>query len=94
MNSHRDSREQLIREASLTKEDLAEVTRCRGDYNRLGIAYQIGFVRLHNRFPTQQPLEIHQDLASQKLAILDYARRKGLFIDDPDDLPQAASQAG
>ena len=53
MNSHSNLREQLIREASLTKEDLAEVARCRGDNNRLGIAYQIGFVRLHSRFPTQ-----------------------------------------
>ena len=62
MNPHSDPREQLIREASLAKEDLAEGARCRGGYNRLGIAYQIGFVRLHNRFPRQQPLEIHQDL--------------------------------
>src|SRR3954470_22108693 len=52
------SRGQLIREASLTEADLAEVGKCRRDHNRLGFAYQVGFVRLFNRFPTQQPLEI------------------------------------
>jgi TnpA family transposase len=52
------SRGQMVREATLTKDDLAEVARCRRDHNRLGFAYQVGFVRLFNRFPAQQPLEI------------------------------------
>lgn len=52
------TRSQLVREASLTEADLAEVAQCRRDYNHLGFAYQIGFVRLFNRFPGQQPLEI------------------------------------
>lgn len=62
MNLHSYSRERLIREASLTKQDMAELAQCRGNYSRLGFAYQIGFVRLHNRFPTQQPFEMHQEL--------------------------------
>jgi Domain of unknown function (DUF4158) len=37
------SRGQMIREASLTEADLAEVGKCRRDHNRLGFAYQIGF---------------------------------------------------
>ncbi|MHC4535424.1 MAG: Tn3 family transposase, partial [Planctomycetota bacterium] len=41
---------------------MAQINQCRGDYNRLGFGYQIGFVRLLNRFPTQQPLEILNDL--------------------------------
>jgi len=48
----------MVREATLTKDDLAEVAKCRRDHNRLGFAYQVGFVRLFNRFPAQQPLEI------------------------------------
>jgi TnpA family transposase len=56
------SRTQMIREASLTEADRAEVARCRGDHNRLGFAYQVGFVRLFNRFPAQQPLEICDEL--------------------------------
>jgi hypothetical protein len=58
------SRGQLFREASLTEADLAEVARCRRDYNRLGFAYQIGFVRLFGRFPDQQPLEVCDELLS------------------------------
>jgi hypothetical protein len=40
------SRGQMIREASLTEADLVEIAKCRRDHNRLGFAYQIGFVRL------------------------------------------------
>ena len=56
------SRGQMVREATLTAADLAEVAKCRRDHNRLGFAYQIGFVRLFNRFPAQQPLEICDEL--------------------------------
>jgi TnpA family transposase len=58
------SRGQMIREASLTDADLAEVGKCRRDHNRLGFAYQIGFVRLFSRFPDQQPLEVCDELLS------------------------------
>ena len=58
------SRGQLVREASLTETDLVELTKCRRDYNRLGFAYQIGFIRLLSRFPAQQPLEICDELLS------------------------------
>jgi len=56
------SRGQLVREASLTEADLAEVAKCRRDHNRLGFAYQVGFVRLFHRFPAQQPLEVCDEL--------------------------------
>ena len=56
------SRGQMVREASLTEVDLVEVGKCRRDHNRLGFAYQIGFVRLFSRFPAQQPLEICDEL--------------------------------
>jgi TnpA family transposase len=52
----------MVREATLTEADLAEVDKCRRDHNRLAFAYQIGFVRLFSRFPTQQPLEICDEL--------------------------------
>jgi hypothetical protein len=41
---------------------MAQINQCRGDYNRLGFGYQIGFVRLLNRLPTQQPFEVLDDL--------------------------------
>src|SRR3954452_23703804 len=56
------SRRQMIREASLTEADLAQIAQCRRDHNRLGFAYQIDFVRLFSRFPDQQPLEICDEL--------------------------------
>ena len=56
------SRQQIIEQATLSKDDMYEVSKCRRDYNRLGFAYQIGFVRLRNRFPVQSPFEILDDL--------------------------------
>ena len=58
------TRSQLIRELSLTQTDLAKIARCRGDPQRLGFAYQLGFVRVFQRFPVQQPLEICEELLS------------------------------
>src|SRR3954463_11743170 len=55
-------RGQMAREATLTEADLAEVAKCRRDHNRLGFAYQVGFVRLFNRFPAQNPLEVCDEL--------------------------------
>ena len=58
------SRGRMIREASLTEADSVEIAKCRRDHNRLGFAYQIGFVRLFSRFPAQQPLEMCDELLS------------------------------
>ena len=58
------TRSQLIRELSLIPTDLAKIARCRGDPQRLGFAYQLGFVRVFQRFPVQQPLEICEELLS------------------------------
>lgn len=55
-------RQQIIEQATLSKDDMYEVSKCRRDYNRLGFAYQMGFVRLRNRFPVQSPFEILDDL--------------------------------
>jgi TnpA family transposase len=58
----RYSRRQLKQRASLTTEDFKEINQCRRDYNRLGFAYQVGFVHLLNRFPIQQPFEVIDEL--------------------------------
>ena len=58
------SRSQLIRDSALTKTDLLEIATCRGEPQRLGFAYQLGFVRVFQRFPVQQPLEICEELQS------------------------------
>ena len=58
------SRNQLIRDLSLTRTDQMEISKHRGDPHRLGFAYQLGFVRVFQRFPVQQPLEICEELLS------------------------------
>lgn len=56
------SREQLVQQVALTAEDMQQVWLCRRDHNRLGFAYQVGFVRLLNRFPQQEPFEVIEEL--------------------------------
>ena len=78
------TRQQLVDQAALTKEDLEQVNQCRRAHNRLGFAYQVGFVRLSNRFPVQQPFEINQalltytgvQLETDPAAIEHYVRRR------------------
>ncbi|MCP4935557.1 MAG: Tn3 family transposase [bacterium] len=53
-----DTHSQLIEQARLTSADLELIQQRRRDHNRLGFAYQLAHVRLFNRFPTQQPFEI------------------------------------
>lgn len=58
------SRQELVKHATLTQEDIFQINQCRFDHNRLGFAYQLCFIRLVNRFPGQQPLEIISELLS------------------------------
>jgi TnpA family transposase len=53
---------QLLAAAHLTPEDIQEIHQRRRPHNRLGCAYQLAFVRLTNRFPTQQPFELDEEL--------------------------------
>jgi len=50
------SRDQLKRAASLAEEDFVQLGKCRRPHNRLGFAYQVGFVRLFDRFPRSSNL--------------------------------------
>ena len=66
------SHEQILRVAQFSAEDLAEIQQRRRAHNQLGFAYQLAFVRVANRFPVQQPLEIDEKLltfVSVQLAI-------------------------
>lgn len=56
------SRRRLIEQATLSREDLHEIARCRRNHSCLGFAYQIGFVYLENRFPIQRPFEVMDNL--------------------------------
>jgi len=56
------SQHQLQIAATLTTADLQEIQQRRRAHNCLGFAYQLVFVRLANRFPTQQPFELDEEL--------------------------------
>lgn len=58
------SPQELTEHATLTDRDIEQIKQCRRSHNRLGFAYQIGFVRLKNRFPVQHPFEIIPELAT------------------------------
>ena len=65
------SHEELLRDARFKPEDIAEIHQRRRDNNRLGFAYQLAFVRLTNRLPAQQPLEILDELLTYVAVQLD-----------------------
>jgi len=77
-------RELIAERVVFTPADQAQIASCRGSHNRLGFAYQMGFLQLTGRFPLQQPLEIlgdllafvAQELALDPTAIADYAQRQ------------------
>jgi TnpA family transposase len=64
MPAARFTPEQIAARAQFSADDLAEIHKRRRDNNRLGFAYHLAFVRLANRFPAQQPLEVVDDLLS------------------------------
>jgi Domain of unknown function (DUF4158) len=55
-------RELIAERVVFTPADHAQSALCRGDHNRLGLAYQMAFLRLTGRFPSQQPLELVPDV--------------------------------
>jgi len=64
MKSHTYTHQELVRVALFTPDDLARIHGCRQEHTRLGFAYQLAFVRLHHRFPAQQPLEIDDEIVT------------------------------
>jgi TnpA family transposase len=77
-------RDLIVDRVRFTPADHTQIAQCRGAHNRLGFAYQLGFLRLTGRFPAQQPLELLNDLlvfVAQEVAldpalIQDYAQRR------------------
>jgi hypothetical protein len=55
-------RELIAERVVFTPADHAQIALCRGAHNRLGLAYQMAFLRLTGRFPSQQPLELVPDV--------------------------------
>ena len=64
MNNLHFSQDQLVQVAKLSDADMALIDECRGEQNKLGLGYQLGFVRLFNQFPSQVPFEPMEDLVA------------------------------
>jgi hypothetical protein len=62
---------ELVRVAKISPPDLARIQQCRHPHTRLGFAYQLAFVRLANRFPAQEPLEMVGEIATYVSVQLD-----------------------
>jgi hypothetical protein len=80
MNYLHISQDQLVLVAKLSDTDIAVIDECRGEQNKLGLGYQLGFVRLFNQFPAQEPLEPIEDLVAYISLQLDIVRRKSLTM--------------
>lgn len=52
----------LVKLGSLEQSDYRQIKECRGEHNKLGFCYQLLFVKIVNRFPTQAPFEIIDDM--------------------------------
>ncbi len=63
--------EDLVRIAQFSGEDLEQIKDCRRPHTQLGFAYQLAFVRLHNRLPLQQPLELKDEILTYVSVQLD-----------------------
>jgi len=62
MNISCYAKQQLSQDAALTDDDMVQIQQRRRDYNRLGFAYQLGFVRLFNRLSPQEMFEVVDEL--------------------------------
>jgi hypothetical protein len=73
MNNLHFSQDQLVQVAKLSDADIAVIDECRGEQNKLGLGYQLGFVRLFNQFPAQVTFEPIEDLVAYMSLQLDIA---------------------
>ncbi len=73
MNNLHFSQDQLVQVAKLSDADIVLIDECRGEQNKLGLGYQLGFVRLFNQFPVQVPFEPIEDLVAYISLQLDIA---------------------
>jgi hypothetical protein len=87
------TQEQLAQIAKLSDSDIKRVNENRGTQNKLGFAYQLCYVKLFNRLPTQSNFEPVEELATFVAVQLDIARellpgyaQKSTFLHHQEDL--------
>ncbi len=64
------ARDQLIELAKQSGDDRAQIRQCRRPHNQLGFAYQLAFVKVHNRFPLREPFETDEELLTYVALLL------------------------
>ena len=92
INKIRFTQEQLTKVARLSDEDMELIADCRGEHNKLGLGYQLCYIKLFNRFPTYNPITVIDELASFVAIQLDvsleqltrYADQKATFFRHQD----------
>jgi hypothetical protein len=92
INKIRFTQEQLTKVARLSDEDMELIADCRGEHNKLGLGYQLCYIKLFNRFPTYNPFTAIDELASFVAVQLDapleqltrYADQKATFFRHQD----------
>jgi hypothetical protein len=88
------TQEQLAQVAKLSDSDIKRVNENRGTQNKLGFAYQLCYVKLFNRLPTQTNIEPVEELATFVAVQLDitrellpsYTAQKSTFFRHQEDL--------
>jgi len=65
------SQDQLVQVAKLSETDIAVINECRSPQTKLGLGYQLAFVRLFNQFPSQVPFEPQDDIVTYMSLQLD-----------------------
>ena len=66
------TQDQLVQVAKLSDADMAMINESRRPQNKLGLGYQLAFVRLFNQFPTQVPFEPLEDIVTYMSLQLDF----------------------
>jgi hypothetical protein len=88
------SHPELVRIAKFSSGDIERIQQCRHPHTRLGFAYQMAFVRLANRLPAQQPLEIVDEIVSyvsvqlgiSPAAIQAYAQQRRTLVNHQQEI--------
>ena len=86
------SKTSLVKLAKFSEKEIEMINKSRRPYNRLGLAYQIAFVKLRNQLPTQKPFEVIEDILDyvaiqlelDSELIKDYNERQATISDHHD----------
>src|SRR6266702_7990929 len=70
------TQEQLSQAAKLSEADIKQIHECREAQNKVGYGYQLCHAKLFNRFPTRNPFEIVEELATFVAVQLDIPREQ------------------